>query len=118
MESIHDILEREKNEPYMNVIGRFFNILEDLYTIDLKINAEKGTMNLGLLFPSMKKIERMKKEIQAMVEIFQELVNIIPEVKATDYYKEHPKDFEKVIQEVEKFDMSLIQKQLDSFDKI
>ena len=31
-----------------------------------------------------------------MVEIFQELVNIIPEVKATDYYKEHPKDFEKV----------------------
>lgn len=118
MESIHDILEREKNDPYMNVIGRFFNIMEDLNTIGLKIDAEKGVMNLGLLFPSMKKVKRMKKEIQAMVEIFQELVNMIPEVKATDYYKEHPKDFEKVIQEAEKFDMSLIQKTLDSFDKI
>lgn len=105
-EDLHEIFDREKNDPYMQTIGAFVRALEDMYSIGQRMQSLAGVFGLR----AVNNFSQIKELILAMKEILNIAIDLIPQVKQTDFYNAHPSYFDIAIQGIENLDLTMFEK--------
>lgn len=106
LDTIQGIIDREKNDPYFQTVGKFLSAIEDLGNIGSKITALSGTLGLG----AIGNMTRISELVKVMEEIIGECRILIPAVKGSSAYEAHRAYFDKAIAIVERFDVSIFEK--------
>lgn len=106
LDTIAEIIDREKTDPYMCTIGKFLNKLEDIANVGSKIQGLYGFMGLGA-YGNLGKILPL---MAALKEILESTNDLIPVVKETEFYRTHTEYFDKAIKILESIDMGEFEK--------
>lgn len=107
LDTIAEIIDREKVDPYMRTIGEFLKKLDDIANVGSKIRGLYGFMGLGA-YGNLGKILPL---MEALKEIIESAIDLIPVVRETEFYRTHTEFFDKAIKVLESMDM-------DEFEKI